>query len=95
MERSLHTQVHEGRSPKTYVFKVVVEPDDASWAAHCPALLKQGASTWGSTREEALRNIEQVVKMVVESLVAHGEPVPDSPPEQVTVFTEPQVAVTT
>ncbi len=95
MERAFHTQVHEGRSPKTYVFKVVVEPDDAAWAAHCPALLKQGAATWGATREEALRNIEQVVKMVVESLVEHGEPVPESPAEHVTVFNEPQVAVTT
>ena len=63
-------------SAKTYIFKVVVEPDDHAWAAYCPLLLKQGASTWGQAKEEALGNIEQVVKMVVQSMVEHGEPIP-------------------
>ena len=41
----------------TYVFKVVVEPDEDKWSAYCPALLKQGGSTWGNTKEEALQHI--------------------------------------
>jgi len=64
---------------KTYIFKAVIEPDDDRWSAYCPALLSQGASTWGDTREEALKNLQDVVRMVLESLVEHGEPVPRDP----------------
>ena len=79
---------------KTYIFKVVVEPDDDRWSAYSPTLLKQGAATWGYTQEEALKNIQEVVKMVLEGLIEHGEPVPEGPPEEVQVSEEPQVAVT-
>jgi len=79
---------------KTYVFRVVIEPDEDVWSAYCPALLKKGAATWGNTKEEALSNIEEVVKMVVESLIEHGESLPDGPPDEVQMSTEPQVAVT-
>lgn len=85
----------DGSKPlRTYIFKVVVEPDEDVWSAYCPALLQQGASTWGRTRQEALVHIEQVVKMVVESLIEHGETVPEEPAGEVQVSTEPQVAVT-
>ena len=79
---------------KTYTFNVVVEPDEDRWYAECPLLVRQGAATWGHTRKEALQNIEDVVRMVVESLIEHGEPVPDSPSDQVQVTVEPRVAVT-
>lgn len=79
---------------KTYVFKVVVEPDDGQWHAFCPALEDKGAATWGETREEALKNIQEVVQMVVEELVRDGEPLPEEPEEDVRVFPEPRVAVT-
>jgi predicted RNase H-like HicB family nuclease len=79
---------------KTYIFKAVVEPDDDRWSAYCPALLKQGAATWGHTREEALRNLHEVVQLVLESLTEHGEPVPEGPADEVRVSAEPQVAVT-
>jgi predicted RNase H-like HicB family nuclease len=61
---------------KSYTFKVVVERDEDRWHACCPALIGQSAATWGHTREKALRNSEEVVKMLVESLREHGEPVP-------------------
>ena len=35
---------------KTYVFRVVVEPDEEKWAVHCPVLLKYAATSWGDTR---------------------------------------------
>ena len=57
----------------SYVFKVVMEPDQDRWHAYCPALVERGAATWGATREEALTNIEDVVKMVVASMLEHGE----------------------
>ena len=76
---------------KTYIFEVVVEPDEDRWSAYCPVLLEQGAATWGYTQDEALKNIHEVVEMVVESLVEHGEPIPAN---RVEVSAEPKVAVT-
>lgn len=58
---------------KTYLFRVVVEPDEDRWHAYCPALEEKGAATWGYTEEEALKNIQEVVHMVVRSLIRHGE----------------------
>jgi predicted RNase H-like HicB family nuclease len=60
---------------KTYAFNVVVEPDEDRWHAYCPALIGQGAATWGNTEKEALKNIREVVQMVVESLTEHGQPI--------------------
>jgi predicted RNase H-like HicB family nuclease len=74
----------------TYVFKVVIEPDDDTWHAYCPALLKHGAATWGTTKEEALKHINEVVHMVVAELVEDGEPIPTD----VQVSPEPLVSVT-
>jgi len=65
---------------KTYNFKVVLEPDEdfggnpSGWHAYCPALERQGASTWGETEGEALANINEVVRMVVESMLEHQRP---------------------
>ena len=84
----------------TYNFKVVIEPDEdfdghpSGWHAYCPVLEQQGASTWGATEAEALKNIESVVRMVVESMLEHGEQLPDAPADQVQVSVEPRVAVT-
>ena len=75
---------------KSYVFKVVVEPDEGAWSAHCPALEELGAATWGRTREKALKHIDEVVQMIVEELIEDGEPIP----EDVQVSEQPLVAVT-
>jgi predicted RNase H-like HicB family nuclease len=53
----------------------------------------QGGATWGHTQQEALTNIREVVQMVVESLMEHGEAPPAEPPDQAQVSAEPQVAV--
>ena len=81
------------RTMKTYNFKIVVEPDGERWHAYCPALVEQGGATWGHTQQEALKNIQEVVHMVVESLIEHGEALPTEPADQVQVSAEPQVAV--
>lgn len=57
---------------KTYSFKVAVEPHEDRWHAYCPVLVNQGAATWGHTRHEALQHIQEVVPMVVESLIEYG-----------------------
>jgi predicted RNase H-like HicB family nuclease len=77
----------------TYTFKLVVEPDGDRWHAYCPALAAAGAATWGCTREEALRNIQDVVRMVADSMVEDGDPLPTEPSGQMHILAEPQVAV--
>ncbi len=78
---------------KTYVFRVVVEPDDDRWFAYAPALESLGGATWGHTREEALKNLREVLQMTVEGLRAHGQAIPEQPLEDVQVFDDSQVAV--
>ena len=75
----------KGKGMKTYVFKVVIEPDEDRWSAHCPALRAYGAGTWGNTQEEAFKHIQEVVQMVIEELLEDGETVP----EDVQVSQEP------
>jgi predicted RNase H-like HicB family nuclease len=57
-------------------------------------LKDKGGATWGHTKEEALKNIREVVEMTIESMLEHGEKIPEEPKEEVKVFPEPSVAVT-
>ena len=88
---------------KTYSFKVVVEPDEdaqgnPAWHAFCPALESIGAATSGRTREEALRNINEVVHMLVQEFMEEGKPLPEGPEGSVEVKEisqeDPRIAVT-
>jgi len=36
-----------------YTFTAIIEPDEYSWHAYCPALVDRGGATWGETREQA------------------------------------------
>lgn len=89
-EQSAHNQI----KAKSYVFSVIVEPDEDRWHAYAPALQQYGAATWGYTREEALQHIQEVVQLVVEELLEDGIQIPEGPKEQVEVFAEPRVLVT-
>ena len=63
---------------KTYSFQVVLEKDkwpdesdeDAVWRAYIPALEHQGAASWGYTQKEALKNLQDAVDLLVESVLA-------------------------
>jgi predicted RNase H-like HicB family nuclease len=79
---------------KAYSFKVVVELDDDRWHAYCPALEQYGASTWGSTEEEAFKHIHEVVRMIISELAGDGIALPESPREDVEVLPDTRVAVT-
>lgn len=88
---------------KTYRFKVVVEPDEdaqgnPAWFAHIPALESIGAATSGRTREEALRRINEVVRMIVQESIEDGKPLPEGPLDLVEVEEvsqqQPRIAVT-
>jgi predicted RNase H-like HicB family nuclease len=74
---------------KTYVFKVVIEPDEDAWFASCPALEQYGAATWGATQEEALKHIDEVAHMIIKELLEDGEPIP----EGVQISPEPLVSI--
>jgi predicted RNase H-like HicB family nuclease len=80
----------EGKAVKSYVFRFVVEPDEDVWRAYVPELESKGAATWGNTKDEAIRNIQEVAQMVIEELLEEGE----SLPQGVTVSDHPVVAVT-
>ena len=75
---------------KSYVLKVVVEPDEEKWHAFVPELESRGAATWGWTRDEAFKNIQEVARLVIEDMLEDGEPVPDG----VMIYDEPLVSVT-
>jgi predicted RNase H-like HicB family nuclease len=64
---------------KTLLFRVVIEPDGDRWVAYCPALAERGAASWGHTAEEALQNLHPIVQMTIDSMRAHGEPIPEEP----------------
>lgn len=58
-------------------FTVIVEPDGGSFHAFCPAF--KGLHVDGKTENEALRNATKAARVYVDSLVAHGEPLPIGP----------------
>jgi predicted RNase H-like HicB family nuclease len=75
---------------KSYVFRVILEPDEEAWRAYIPELEEKGGATWGKTKEEALGNIREVAQMVIESMLEDGELLPPG----VTQMDEAVVAVT-
>lgn len=58
-------------------FTVIVEPDSGSFHAFCPAF--KGLHVDGKTEDEALRNATKAARVYVDSLAAHGEPLPIGP----------------
>ena len=63
-------------------YRVLIEPDeDGVFVVEVPAL--PGCISQGQTREEGLRNIQEAIAVYLESLEAHGEPIPPSIQEEV------------
>jgi predicted RNase H-like HicB family nuclease len=63
-------------------FRVRIERDeDGFFVAEVPSL--PGCVTQGSTREEAVNNAQEAIAAYLESLRAHGEPIPPSIDEEV------------
>ena len=61
---------------KSYLFEVIIEPDEDVFHAYVPVLEERGASTWGYTKEEAIKHIQEVTKMVIESMIEAGKKIP-------------------
>ena len=56
-------------------FTVILEhEDDGGYHAFTPAL--KGCHTQGDTLEEAIDNMREAISLYLESLRAHGEPIP-------------------
>jgi len=56
---------------------VVVEPDGDSYHAYVPAL--KGLHVDGDTEREALENAQAAIRVYLNSLVMHGDPLPIGP----------------
>ena len=62
-------------TPREY--EVVRTPEaEGGFSVTVPAL--PGCTTQGETREEALSMIREAIEVYIESLVAHGDPIPGS-----------------
>lgn len=63
-------------------YRVLIEQDeDGVFVAHVPSL--PGCVTQGATREEALSNVREAIALYLESLEAHGDPVPPPITEEI------------
>ena len=63
-------------------FRVLVHPDeDGVFVAEVPSL--PGCISQGRSRDEALRNVQEAIAGYLDSLRAHGEPIPPSIGEEV------------
>jgi antitoxin HicB len=63
-------------------YRVIVEPDeDGVYVAEVPAL--PGCISQGRTRAEAIENIKEAISVYLESLDAHGEPIPPPISEEI------------
>ena len=63
---------------KFYTFEIVIEKEeeDEGYLAYSPTL--PGCFSNGKTVEEARRNIREAIQLQIESLLAHGQPVPQN-----------------
>ena len=63
-------------------YRVLIEPDeDCVFVATVPSL--PGCITQGATRDDALRNIREAIRVYLESRDAHAEPIPPSISEEI------------
>lgn len=77
---------------KTYLFGVELQEEaDGRWSVWIPAL--PGLTSWGHTKAEALKNIQDAAEAYVEDMIEAGESVPVQT-GKVDVLERPAVAVT-
>ena len=61
-----------------YTFEIVVEKEteDEGYSAYSPTL--PGCFSNGKTIEDAKRNIREAIRQHIDSLLAHGQPIPQN-----------------
>jgi len=61
---------------RIYNYTVIIDrEEDGGYHAFCPAL--PGCHTQGDTYDEVIENIKDAIKLYLESLKAHHEPIPE------------------
>jgi len=61
---------------ENYSFTVIIEKEEeGGFHAYCPSL--PGCHTQGEGYEDVIENIKDAIKLYIESLIAHGEPLPE------------------
>jgi predicted RNase H-like HicB family nuclease len=64
--------------------RVILQPgEDGYWVIECPSL--PGCISQGETRDEAIANIKEAISLYIESLMVHGDPVPEDHTESLLV----------
>jgi predicted RNase H-like HicB family nuclease len=64
--------------------RIILYPgEDGYFVVECPSL--PGCISQGKTREEAIENIKEAIALYIESLEAHGEPIPEEHVESLLV----------
>ncbi len=77
---------------KTYLFQVELQQEeDGRWSVGIPALV--GLASWGHTKAEALRNIQDAAEAYVEDMVEVGDSIPLAA-GKIELIERPAVAVT-
>ena len=72
----MKTMNRQRKSKKAYSYSVYYDAAaEGGFVAIVPAL--PGCHTQGETLEEAERNIREAIELYLESLAAHGEPLPE------------------
>jgi len=55
--------------------RILVYPgEDGYWVVECPSL--PGCASQGATKAEVIANIKEAIALYIESLQAHGDPIP-------------------
>jgi len=63
-------------------YRVLLQKDeDGIFVAEVPSL--PGCISQGTTRKDALKNIQEAIELYIESLIEHNEPIPPSIDEEV------------
>ena len=86
--------IYGGGVVTTYTFKVVLEPDEDAWYASLSGARSAGRSHLGHHPRGSARDLDEVIRMVVASMIKHEEPIPAEPPGPAHVSEEQLVAVT-
>ena len=76
---------------KTYIFPVDLEQEeDGRWSAVVQSL--PGCATWGYSKQEALKALQEATQAYVQTLLEQGKQVPSS--TDIEVIETPAVSVT-
>lgn len=58
-----------------YPLRIEPHPQEDGYLAYFPDL--PGCQSWGDTYEDATRNAQEALDLYLETLLAHGDPIPE------------------